>query len=373
MSNEDTRAKLADFLTQALASQGEYLVDKIVLMHTPRGTNNRDYLRTWKRSNEIDRPMFDAGRSSIDKLTRAIVILAENQLETLGSTQPSRFKITISQIDGTPTVYPFQIAPEGDGDIGDDREVTEDKSEIVGTRDALLTETMRQNRELHQRNADTTDKVFNWMAKSVVQLTEQNDRLVEALNKANADRAEWALKVEEANGKKHDREMEGAIIAAEMERKDLVTKKGLGLLPVLMSRLLESAKSDGGKGGDDKTKQPPSELVTLFGEWGSSLTSEQQSKVAMALAPEQQIQLFEIKRLVGANGGPMLASIAHGLFQSLHKKQIELLFGAISEEQGQKLLRAMKTAEIEATAAEPEKPEKIEKPKEPAQPAEATA
>ena len=127
MTNEDTRAKLADFLAQALASQGEYLVDKIVLMHTPRGTNNRDYLRTWKRSNEIDRPMFEAGKAAIDKLTRTIVALAENQLETLGGSarQPSRFKITISQIDGTPTVYPFTITLESDGESDDEERPTE--------------------------------------------------------------------------------------------------------------------------------------------------------------------------------------------------------------------------------------------------------
>ena len=364
MTNEDTRAKLADFLAQALASQGEYLVDRIVLMHTPRGTNNRDYLRTWKRSNEIDRPMFEAGKAAIDKLTRTIVALAENQLETLGGSarQPSRFKITISQIDGTPTVYPFTIALESDGESDDDGAADGDggdKAEIAPTRDALLTETMRQNRELHQRNADTTDKVFNWMAKSVVQLTDQNDRLLEALAKRDAEREQWLARVEEAQGKKHERELEAGILASEIERKDLITKKALGLLPVLTSRLLEN----GGGGGSDKPadadkSKPMSELTIALGEWGSSLTSEQQGKIAGTLAPEQQIMMLEIKRLVGRGGGAVLAQVAHGLFGSLHKKQIEILFGAITEEQGQKLVRAMKLAEAEATAAEPDESQK---------------
>jgi hypothetical protein len=354
VTNEDTRTKLCDFLMQALASKGEFLVDKIVLIHTPRGSNNRDYLRTWKRSNEVDRPMFDSQKSSIDKLTRAIVSLAENQLETIGPSQPSRFKITITQIDGTPTVYPFVVAPESDGadeDEGEGDRDEADKGELAPTRDSLVIETMRQNRELHQRNSDTNDKVFNWMAKSVVQLMEQNDRLLEAQAKHQAEREKWLKEVEEAAGKKHEREMEGALLASEVERKDLITKKALGLLPVLTSRLLETAKTG------DKTEPPKkmSELTVTLGEWGSSLSSEQQGKVAGALAPEQQIMLFEIKTLVGKGGGVMLASIAHGLFQSLHRKQLEIIFGAISEEQGQKLVRAMKLAEEEATAAEPEK------------------
>jgi hypothetical protein len=359
MTNEDTRAKLADFLAQALASQGEYLVDKIVLMHTPRGTNNRDYLRTWKRSNEIDRPMFESSKAAIDKLTRTVVALAENQLETLGGSarQPSRFKITISQIDGTPTVYPFTIALESDGEsdvdgTGDGDGV--DKAEIAPTRDSLVLETMRQNRELHQRNSDTTDKVFNWMAKSVVQLTDQNDRLLAALAKRDAEREQWLARVEEANGKKHEREIEAGLVAAEVERKDLITKKALGLLPVLTSRLLESSSGGSDKPTDADKQKPMSELTIVLGEWGSSLTSEQQGKIAGTLAPEQQIMLFEIKRLVGRGGGAVLAQVAHGLFSSLHKKQLEILFGAITEEQGQTLVRAMKLAEAETTAAQPD-------------------
>ena len=101
-----------------------------------------------------------------------------------------------------------------------------------------------------------------------------------------------------------------------------------------------------------------SELTIALGEWGSSLTSEQQGKIAGTLAPEQQIMLLEIKRLVGRGGGAVLAQVAHGLFGSLHKKQIEILFGAITEEQGQKLVRAMKLAEAEATAAEPDESQK---------------
>jgi hypothetical protein len=358
MTNEDTRTKLCDFLTQALASKGEFLVDKIVLMHAPRGSNNRDYLRTWKRSNEVDRPMFDPQKSSIDKLTRAIVSLAENQLETIGSSQPSRFKITITQIDGTPTVYPFAVAPESDGEGDGDSENDghgdgADRGELAPTRDALVTETLRQNRELHQRNSDTNDKVFNWMAKSVVQLMEQNDRLLAAQAKHQLEREQWLQKVEEAAGKKHEREMEAGIVAARIERDNSVIKEAMGLLPVLTSRLLEAGK-DGAVNGDGGDKKM-SELTVTLGEWGSSLTAEQQGKIAGALSPQQQIMLFELKNLVGKGGGQMLAKIAHNLFSSLHKRQVEIIDKTLTEAQAEKLVHAMKLAEEEATAAEPEK------------------
>lgn len=260
MANDDVRLKIATFLGDALASQGEFLVDKVVLMHTPPRSNRRDYLRTWKRSNEVDRPMFAADKSVVDRLTRAILDRAEHQLDVIGGTNPVRFKIAIEQIDGTPTVFPFALAPEtddedddGPGHGGGDR----DDDEIVPSRDMLVAETMRQNRELHQRMENLFDKAVSGMARSISQLAEQNDRLQAVLTKRELEREQMLVRVEEAAGKKHEREVEGALVAAKVERDDLITKKALGLLPVLTSRLLESGR-DKGKDGEGKGDEKPS-------------------------------------------------------------------------------------------------------------------
>lgn len=89
----------------------------------------------------------------------------------------------------------------------------------------------------------------------------------------------------------------------------------------------------------------------MIAAWGTSLSAEARGKIAMALGIEQQVMFHEVKTLVEKGGGVMLASIAHGLFQSLHRKQLEIIFKAQTEGQGEQLVRAMKLAEQEAQEA----------------------
>lgn len=348
MSTSDIRPKIADFLTAALSAQGEFTVERVELIHTPRSNLRRESLKIWNRSNEVDRALFDPGRVAVDKLVGAILDHAEQQLETLGQTKPERFKVVVMTANKDRTSFPFPLAPSYDGD---DAEI--ERGDLDPSQVGLVREVMLQNRELHQRMSDMMGQAIQGMTSSIRQLAEQNDRLQLMLEKRDSERQNWLLKVEEAEQKKHDREMEGALIVAETERKELITKKAMGLLSVITSRLLE--RDDDDKPDPDRK---PSELATVLAELGISLTDAQKTTFATSFAVEQQAMLHEVMRLAKKGGGVMLANIFHDLVNTLKKSQVERLMESFTEDQGGKFVKAIQLAEAQATPADKDEPAK---------------
>jgi hypothetical protein len=342
MSTADVRTKIAEFIAGAMVQQGEFTVERIELVYTPKGNNRREPLRTWHKHNEADRALFDPGRPFVDKLSGAILDLAEHQLETLGGTREQRFKIIIVQANKDRTVYPFTIAPEYDGD---DAEIAKDEPDP--TYSGLVREVMGQNRELHQRMENMMEQALRGMTRSIQQLADNNEKLQAALDRRDDERRNWLLKVEEAEGQKHQRELEGALVASEVERKELITKKAMGLLPVITSRLLERDDDDGKKG--DK---PSSELATTLVEFGVALTDENKAWLAMNLSVEQQAMLFEAKRLAERGGGIMLANIFHELVGTMKRSQLEGLINGLSDVAREKFGKAHTLAQAQASKSD---------------------
>lgn len=342
MSTSDVRTKIAEFLATAMTAQGEFMVEKVELVHTPGG-NRRESLRTWHRHNEADRALFDPGRAFVDRLCGSVLDLAEHQLETLSTNRPQRFKVVIVQANKDRTVYPFAISPDYEGD---DAEI--ERGDLDPTQSGLVREVMAQNRELHQRMADMMESAVRGMTSSIRQLAEQNDRLQGLLDKRDTERSEWLLKIEEANERKHEREMEGALVVADTERKELITKKAMGLLPVIASRMLER---DDDAGKPDK----PSELASTIVEWGLALTDENKAWLMMNLSIEQQAMAHEIKRLAERGGGIMLANLFHDLVGTMKESQLKGLIGGLSDVGKEKFGKAHALAAAQASKSEDDK------------------
>jgi hypothetical protein len=351
MSDTEHHAKLLSFLAGEFARQNHQAVIKIELVYAPGSGYRADPLGSWTPDDGKSAELFsDRGHVFVERLVGEIIELAEGHAESYGQGR-HRFTVHAYHHLSSRTHHAFVIKPSFDGD---DQALAQ--AQLADPSQAnLVGQLMRhiENRDRGMREMMGT--FLQTMSHSVNAMRAESDAKQETINTLLTERLEYLQKIEEANSKEHERQIEALVVTGDKERKDLAVKKVFGLLPVAVSQgLSHLKKSQKGAGGEDVEKEP-SPLAKLALRLMQSLKTKQRDLIEDTLGIEQRIMLAEAARVAGEGGSLVLPSLLHELASSLSSPQIAAIMGCLEHEQAAMFVQIIQVSKAQADP-EPAKP-----------------
>ena len=344
-ASTDIEQKLLSFLAGQFALQHHQLVVKIELLYAPASGFSPESLASWSAEDGQNAELFsERGHVWVERLCGKILELANSHADTYGQGR-HRFQVRAYQHLGSRQLHAFVILPTYDG--SDQALVQQQLAEPSQTN--LVGQLMRhlENRDRGQR--EMFESFLRAMTHSVNTIKDENQALREALANRDMERMNMLLKIEEANSKEHERQIEAKTVIADADRKDYAVKKVFGLLPVAISQGLShlAKKKDG---GDDKPKEP-TPLAKLAMRLMGSLKTSQREIIEDTLSIEQRILLSEAARVAADGGSLILPALLHELAASLQGKQVGVILNALEPEQREMFAAVLKLASAQTETA----------------------
>jgi hypothetical protein len=207
-----------------------------------------------------------------------------------------------------------------------------------------------------QRHLENRDRGFREMMGAFLQSAERaaarRDAEIENMHKQieamQTARAGMLDRIEAANSKNHDRDVELAIVMGKRERADFAVKKLVNLAPVALSAAMRRLGPGKGAGGVNGTKKAPaSPLAACLSKLAVSITDDQKAQIQNILAPEQLLSLEEIIASSLEGGGMLLPTMVDDLAKVMAQRpqQIRQLMELFTDAQRPLFVQALQLAE----------------------------
>lgn len=358
MSGTETHERLLRFLSEEMEREQHHACIKIELLYIPPGEYRRESLKSWHRQSETDKPYFEKPKAGaavyLDRMAAEIIEQAEYHADSYGAGRHKFKVISHHAMGGGRHTHNFVIVPTGDAADGD---LIGGTNDLTPTQQGLTLQLMRHLENQQRVNRDMMTSFAGAMREAMSQLREDREADRTLVRQLEKDRRDGFAEIEAARSRAHEQEIEAQIVVSESERKTFATKRIMGLLPVVVSRVLDSHDEDredkrAGK-GKAKEQKPwkPSPLSVALGELAATFDEDLEQAIAAKLTVEQQIMLGEAMRLAKKGGGPMLSQIVQDLFAGMDKATLSEILALFSSEQQHMVMRAVALAKSEAEPA----------------------
>ena len=275
--SEENHRKIVAFIGEELARGENRTLTSLELVSAPPSSRGSS-LQTWDRASDPD---AFAGQAQVEGLASKILEIAEGYARDLGGVQ--RFEIKTTQHMGGRRKMSFRVEDDLDAG-GEDQVAVAESPNAQG-----LTGQLMRHLELKERTMlQMFQASLGTMSRTISDLSAENTTL-------RRERAAHFSELEANRSLQAQRDLELLERDALVRRKDQLFGEITKLLPVVASRFATG-------GSDTPAAAESAALRALLGQFGSSLTDEQKTKIATMLTPAQGIMLMEAFRVAGQTG-----------------------------------------------------------------------